>query len=75
MRSIDFIDSAIKELEDKVNKILLDDKMALNKKDNLMLPLLREKKVLMQTKNDLQYLIDNPIKENQHCGISKYRND
>jgi len=75
MNSIKHIQNALAELDTEVEKILLNWDLALNEKDNLMLPLLREKKVLEQTLEDLKYLRDNPPKPNQPCGISKYRED
>ena len=75
MNSIKHIQKAIDELDAEVQKLLLDWSIPLNEKDNIMLPLVREKKVLMQTLEDLTYLKENPSALNQPCGISKYRED
>jgi len=75
MNSIKHIQKAIDELDSEVQKLLLDWNIPLNEKDNIMLPLVREKKVLTQTLEDLIYLRDNPPSPNQPCGISKYRDD
>jgi hypothetical protein len=75
MNSITHIQKALKELDDEVQAILLNWDIALNEKDNLMLPILQQKRVLDQTLEDLIYLRDNPPKKNQACGISKYRDD
>ncbi len=75
MNSIKHIENALKELDEEVQKILLDWSIPLNEKDNLMLPILQQKRVLDQTKEDLTYLKDNPPAKNQACGISKYRTD
>jgi len=75
MNSIKHIENALKELDNEVQKILLDLNMPLNEKDNLMLPILQQKKVLSQTLEDLTYLKNNPPKQNQACGISKFRDD
>ncbi len=75
MNSITHINNALKELDDEVQKILLNWDIPLNEKDNLMLPILQQKKVLDQTLEDLTYLKDNPPTPNQACGISKYRED
>jgi len=75
MNTIRHIENALKELDDEVQKILTDWSIPLNEKDNLMLPILQQKKVLDQTKQDLEYLRDNPPTPNQPCGISKYRVD
>ncbi|MBN2781617.1 MAG: hypothetical protein JXQ66_00070 [Campylobacterales bacterium] len=73
MNSIKHIQNALDELDDEVKKLLEDWSIPMNEKDNVMLPLLREKKVLIQTLEDLEYLRDNPPTPNQACGISKYR--
>jgi hypothetical protein len=73
--SIKHIQNALKELDDAVQKILLDWSIPLNEKDNLMLPILQQKRVLDQTLEDLIYLKKHPPTPNQPCGISKYRED
>lgn len=73
MNSIKHIQNALKELDDEVQKILLDWSIPLNEKDNLMLPILQQKKVLDQTLEDLTYLKEHPPTPNQACGISKHR--
>jgi len=73
--SIQHIKNALKDLDDEVQKILTDWSIPLNEKDNLMLPILQQKRVLSQTLEDLEYLKTNPPKPNQPCGISKYRDD
>ena len=75
MNSINHVKNALSELDNEVEKILLDWSIPLNEKDNLMLPILLQKKVLTQTLEDLEYLRDNPPTPNQPCGISKYRED
>jgi len=75
MNSIKHIQNALSELDSDIQKILQDWSIPLNEKDNLMLPILQQKKVLTQTLEDLTYLKDNPPKRNQPCGISKYRED
>jgi len=75
MNSITHINNALKELDGEVEQILLNWDIPLNEKDNLMLPILQQKKVLTQTLEDLTYLKNNPPSPNQACGISKYRQD
>lgn len=75
MNSIKHINNALAELDKEVETILLDWSIPLNEKDNLMLPILQQKRVLSQTFEDLTYLKNNPPKPNQACGISKYRED
>ena len=75
MKSIKHIENAIAELDAEVSELLLDWGVPLNEKDNIMLPMLQQKKVLLQTLEDLTYLKENPPSPNQACGISKYRED
>lgn len=75
MNSIKHIEAALKELDEEVQRLLLDINMPMNEKDNFMLPLLQQKRVLAQTLEDLTYLKENPPTPNQPCGISKYRED
>ena len=75
MNSITHIKNALEELDSEVQKILLNWDIPLNEKDNLMLPILQQKKVLDQTLEDLTYLKEHPPTPNQACGISKYRED
>lgn len=75
MNSIKHINNALNDLDKEVEAVLLDMSLPMNEKDNRMLPLLQQKRVLTQTLEDLTYLKNNPPKPNQACGISKYRND
>jgi hypothetical protein len=75
MKSIQHIKNALKDLDGEVESILLNISLSLQDKDNLMLPLLQQKRVLTQTLEDLEYLKAHPPKPNQPCGISKYRED
>ena len=75
MNSIKHITNALNDLDKEVEVILGDMSLPMNEKDNRMLALLQQKRVLKQTLEDLIYLKNNPPKPNQACGISKYRND
>ncbi|MDP2894116.1 MAG: hypothetical protein Q8N78_07125 [Sulfurimonas sp.] len=75
MNSIKHINNALQDLDKEVETILQDMSLPMNEKDNRMLPLLQQKRVLAQTLEDLTYLKNNPPKPNQACGISKYRKD
>jgi hypothetical protein len=75
MNSIKHIENALMDLDKEVETILLNWDIPLNEKDNLMFPILQQKRVLTQTKEDLIYLKENPPAQNQPCGISKYRED
>ncbi len=73
--SISHIQNALNDLDKEMETIVMNLTLSLQEKDNLMLPILLEKKVLKQTLEDLQYLKEHPPAPNQPCGISKYRND
>jgi archaellum component FlaC len=73
--SVQHIQNAIKELDKEMEKIVMDFSLSLKEKDNLMLPIVLEKKILTQAIEDLLYLKDNPPPKDQPCGISKYRTD
>lgn len=75
MKSIEHINNALKDLDEEVQNILIDWSINLTEKDNLMLPLLQQKRVLTQTLEDLTYLKEHPPAPNQACGISKHRED
>ena len=75
MKPIEHIKNALKDLDKEVEGILLNISLSLQDKDNVMLPLLQQKRVLTQTLEDLEYLRDNPPTPNQPCGISKYREE
>jgi len=75
MKSITYIEQAIADLDSEVQAVLLNMKLSLTEKDNYMLPLLQQKRVLSQTLEDLIYLKEHPPTPNQPCGISKYRED
>lgn len=75
MKPIEHINNALADLDKEVETILMDWSINLTEKDNLMLPILQQQKVLKQTLEDLTYLKENPPTPNQACGISKYRED
>ncbi len=75
MKPIHHIENALRDLDTEVETVLTNISLSLTQKDNVMLPLLQQKKVLQQTLEDLKYLEAHPPTPNQPCGISKYRND
>jgi hypothetical protein len=75
MKPIEHVKNALTDLDKEVEAVLMDMKLNLTQKDNAMLPLLQQKKVLKQTLEDLEYLEAHPPAPNQPCGISKYRDD
>lgn len=72
---VQHIDNALQEIDDEVQAILMNMKLSLSDKDDLMLPLVQYKKVLTQTKEDLEYLIAHPPTKQGGCGMSRYRED
>ncbi len=75
MKPVEHIKNALSDLDAEVHSILTNMKLNLTQKDNAMLPLLQQQKVLKQTLEDLEYLEAHPPTPNQPCGISKYRED
>lgn len=75
MKPTDHVKNALMDLDAEVRAVLSDLKLNLTEKDNRMLPLLRQQKVLKQTLEDLEYLEAHPPTPNQPCGISKYRKE
>lgn len=67
MKSITFIEDALKSLDDEVQALLLNMSISLTEKDDLMLPLLQQKRVLTQTLEDLNYLKANPPAKGGPC--------
>lgn len=75
MKPIEHLQNALADLDREVQVVLMDMKLNLTQKDNAMLPLLQQQRVLKQALEDLEYLEAHPPKPNQPCGISKYRTD
>ena len=75
MKAITHIETALKEIDDEVQTILTNPKLSLNEKDDLMLPLVRQKKVLQQTLEDLIWLRNNPPSQKGGCGMARYRDE
>lgn len=69
------LSSIIASYDKAIETLLLDISLSMTQKDDAMLPLLQQKKVLQQCLNDIQYLIDNPPAKGGPCGISRYRDD
>ena len=75
MKSIEYIEEALKDLDAQVEAILLDFSISLTDKDDLMLPLLQQKRVLDQTLQDLQYLKANPPAKGGTCKTGMMRQE
>ena len=75
MKSIAFIEDALKSLDEEVQTVLLNVSISLTDKDDLMLPLLQQKRVLDQTLEDLQYLQANPPAKGGACKTGMVRQE
>ncbi len=75
MISITHLEAALEAVDAEVKALLYNQSMSLNEKDEKMLPLLRESKVLKQAYEDLCYLRDNPPTSTTGCKAGQYRED
>ena len=75
MVSLTHLEAALAAVDAEVKALLYDTSLSLTLKDEKMLPLLRESKVLKQTYEDLCYLRDNPPTSTGTCKVGQYRED
>lgn len=75
MISLTHLETALEAVDSEVKALLYNQSMSLNEKDEKMLPLLRESKVLKQAYEDLCYLRDNPPTSTTGCKAGQYRED
>ncbi|HQS66655.1 MAG TPA: hypothetical protein PLM93_05630 [Sulfuricurvum sp.] len=75
MISLTHLEAALEAVDAEVKALLYNQSMSLNEKDEKMLPLLRESKVLKQAYEDLCYLRDNPPTSTTGCKAGQYRED
>lgn len=75
MISLTHLEAALAAVDAEVKALLYNQSMPLNEKDEKMLPLLRESKVLKQAYEDLCYLRDNPPTSTTGCKAGQYRED
>jgi len=75
MKAIIHIRNALSEIDAEVQAIVMNPKLSLNDKDDLMLPLVQQKRVLQQTLEDLTYLQEHPPAKTGGCGMARYRQD
>lgn len=73
MKSIEYIQMALDELDKEMESYVMDLTMDMTSKNEKMLPLLQQKRVLEQTKSDLTYLKENPPKNAGECTMYKQR--
>jgi len=75
MISLTHLEAALAAVDAEVKALLYNQSLSLSEKDEKMLPLLRESKVLKQAHEDLCYLRDNPPTSTGGCKAGKYRED
>lgn len=75
MVSLTHLEAALAAVDAEVKAILYDQSLSLSEKDEKMLPLLRESKVLKQAYEDLCYLKDNPPSAPNGCKAGQYREE
>ena len=75
MVSLTHIEAALSAVDAEVKALLYNQSLSLSEKDSLMLPLLRESKVLKQTYEDLCYLRDNPPSSPTQCKVGSYKEE
>lgn len=75
MISLTHLEAALAAVDSEVKALLYDTSLPLTLKDEKMLPLLRESKVLKQAYEDLCYLRDNPPTSAGMCKVGQYRED
>lgn len=73
MQSLEFIQMALDALDKEVESYVMDLNMDMTTKNEKMLPLLQQKRVLEQTKEDLTYLKENPPANAGECTMYKHR--
>ncbi|MDP3588483.1 MAG: hypothetical protein Q8R58_10560 [Sulfuricurvum sp.] len=75
MVSLTHLEAALAAVDTEVKALLYNQSLSLTDKDEKMLPLLRESKVLKQAYEDLCYLRDNPPTSPSGCKAGNYRED
>lgn len=73
MVSLTHLEAALAAVDAEVKALLYDQSLSLTEKDDKMLPLLRESKVLKQAYEDLCYLKANPPTSAAGCKAGHYR--
>ncbi len=73
MVSLTHLEAALAAVDAEVKALLYDQSLSLSEKDEKMLPLLRESKVLKQAYEDLCYLKENPPSSPTGCKAGQYR--
>jgi hypothetical protein len=75
MVSLTHLEAALAAVDTEVKALLYNQSLSQSEKDEKMLPLLRESKVLKQAHEDLCYLRDNPPSSPSGCKAGQFRKD
>jgi len=75
MISLTHLEAALTAVDTEVKALLYNQSLSLTEKDEKMLPLLRESKVLKQAYEDLCYLRDNPPSSPTGCKVGRSKED
>ena len=75
MVSLTHLEAAMEAIDKEVKALLYDQSLSLTEKDEKMLPLLRENKVIKQAYEDVCYLRDNPPSSPSGCKAGSYRKE
>lgn len=75
MISLTHLEAALAAVDSEVKALLYNQTLSLTEKDEKMLPLLRESKVLKQAYEDLCYLRDNPPSAPTQCKVGNYKKE
>ncbi len=75
MVSLTHLEAALAAVDSEIKAILYNQSLSLTEKDEKMLPLLRESKVLKQTHEDLSYLRDNPPPPLNGCKVGREKEE
>ncbi len=75
MISLTHLEAALAAVDTEVKALLYNQSLSQSEKDEKMLPLLRESKVLKQAHEDVCYLRDNPPSSPSGCKAGSYRKE
>ena len=73
MKPQEHIKKALEYITEEVKTILEDSKKSLTEKDTLIFPYLKQKRVLKQAIEDLDYLDTREVEVSTACKMSQYR--
>jgi len=71
MKTITHIESALKELNDELRELMFTTNVSMKQRDDEVLLIQQQKRVLEQTLEDLTHLFNNPPKSVSACKTSE----